>query len=163
MKRRHRARRLTNRMLDALLPMYMPGPRLLENNGHLAILIGREAKTCNLMTWARWFEACELDGVDGRRVAETVLGEGLVRVSTVFLGVDHGFGDAKRWFETMVFYDFPGDESSDQECWRYETYDQADAGHAHAVEVAQQRLEAFDYVRATVVEDLRTSSKETPT
>mgnify|MGYP000154984527 CR=1 FL=1 len=50
----------------------------------------------DLMTWAAWMESGE------RRVALDVFGD--VRVSTVFLGIDHRFdaGDPVLW-ETMVF------------------------------------------------------------
>jgi len=48
-----------------------------------------------------------------------------VRVSTVFLGIDHGFGEGPPvLFETMVF----GGEF-DQEQERYCTWDQAEKGH----------------------------------
>lgn len=53
---------------------------------------------------------------------------GLV-VSTVFLGVDHSFGGTPRWFETMVFR--AGESLS---CERYETKNEAEAGHQREVE-----------------------------
>ena len=52
------------------------------------------------------------------------------RVSTVFLGLDHGFGGARLWFETMVF---KGDSYADRYCDRYETAEQAKAGHLDTV------------------------------
>ncbi len=52
----------------------------------------------DLFTWAKWFE----EAFDKRRVASTEIGD--VRVSTVFLGLDHSFGDEEPIFwETMVF------------------------------------------------------------
>jgi hypothetical protein len=53
------------------------------------------------------------------------------RVSTVWLGLDHGFGYSERplIFETMVF----GDDSTDLACRRYSTEDEARAGHAEQV------------------------------
>jgi hypothetical protein len=54
----------------------------------------------DLLKWGRWFETAE----EARRVADTRLENG-VRVSTVFLGLDHNFcmdGPPILW-ETMVF------------------------------------------------------------
>jgi hypothetical protein len=70
--------------------------------------------------------------IDSRRVAYDKVGE--AGVSTVFLGLDHnlwGGGDPLLW-ETMIF---GGDH--DQYCERYSTYDDAVAGHAKAVQIAQ--------------------------
>jgi hypothetical protein len=50
----------------------------------------------DIYEWGPWFEQTE-----NRRVAETSLNGWWV--STVFLGLDHGFGGVPRWFETMVF------------------------------------------------------------
>jgi hypothetical protein len=61
---------------------------------------------------------------DYYRVAQDVI-DG-VTVSTVWLGLDHSFGDGPLLiFETMVF-DADGD---DNDCWRYTTESQALAGH----------------------------------
>lgn len=45
-------------------------------------------------------------------------------VSTVFLGINHGFGEHSLWFETMIF----GGPFNDYQV-RYETYEQAVTGH----------------------------------
>jgi len=60
---------------------------------------------------------------EARRVAEdTVDGKW---VSTVFLGLDHQYGDGPPLvFETMVFHDGDGREE-----WRYSTWDEAVTGH----------------------------------
>jgi hypothetical protein len=48
----------------------------------------------NVQTWAKWFESAD------RVVKKTTLNG--VRVSTVFLGIDHGLGRGPReLFETM--------------------------------------------------------------
>ncbi len=63
--------------------------------------------------------------IDERRVAETI--DGKIRVSTVFLNINHGdwFNGKPLWFESMAF-----DENGDElDCDRYETYEQAVAGH----------------------------------
>jgi hypothetical protein len=50
----------------------------------------------DLMAWGRWFETA------GRHLADDEVGD--VRVSTVFLGLDHRFGDGPPvLWETMVF------------------------------------------------------------
>jgi hypothetical protein len=58
-------------------------------------------------------------------------------ISTVFLGINYGntFGNRPQWFETMVFGE--GDEKSayDQYYRRYETWNQAQAGHDELVEM----------------------------
>ncbi len=56
-----------------------------------------------------------------------------VCVSTVFLGLDHQWGDGPPLiFETMVF----GGEHD--ECqWRYSTWEEAEAGHANVVELVR--------------------------
>ena len=59
------------------------------------ILNGHEPVPCDMETWARWFEAAD------RQVADTMQDD--VRVSTVFLGLDHGFGRRRELFETMLF------------------------------------------------------------
>lgn len=52
-----------------------------------------------------------------------------VCVSTVFMGIDHSFGDGPPLiFETMVFRG-PLDEHQ----WRYSTWGEAEAGHARVV------------------------------
>lgn len=84
----------------------------------------REGKPMAQAEWVRRFS----DDDEYKRVAlDTV---GAVRVSTVWLGLDHGFHDsAPIIFETMVF---EGDRDGD--CERYCTLDEAKAGHAAMVE-----------------------------
>jgi hypothetical protein len=82
------------------------------------------------MEWARMFE-----DIDTRRVDETYLNDD-IRVSTVFLGLDHSFGHGPPLiFETMIF----GGEH-DQAQWRYSTWEQAVKGHRIAVERARKAL-----------------------
>ena len=55
-----------------------------------------------------------------------------ILVSTVFLGMDHGFGESPPiLFETMIF---GGEHDEDQ--WRYATWDEAVAGHKAACTLA---------------------------
>ena len=93
------------------------------------ILEGKEAKSVDLMVWASWFETAD------RHVAKTDIADD-VKVSTVFLGLDHSFGgDHPLLFETMIF----GGEH-DEYCDRYVTWKQAEAGHEKAVEMARVSL-----------------------
>lgn len=80
----------------------------------------------DLLTWARWFEKAD------RRIAQDFLPNG-VRVSTVFLGLNHSFRSGPPLlFETMIF---GGEHDQFQE--RYRTRDEALAGHALALELAK--------------------------
>ena len=90
------------------------------------ILEGHEpVKVADILTWGRWFETAD------RHVAKTTISDE-IKVSTVFLGMDHSFGHGPPLlFETMIF----GGEH-DQYCDRYETWEQAEAGHQKAVEMA---------------------------
>jgi hypothetical protein len=72
----------------------------------------------DLMEWGRWMQ-----DTDRRRVA--LFEQGDVRVSTVFLGLDHSFGSGEPLlFETMVF---GGPLDGEQD--RYATRSAAQAGH----------------------------------
>jgi hypothetical protein len=72
----------------------------------------------DLVTWAKWFETAD------RRVAHDEVNG--VKISTVFLGMDHSFNSDGRLilFETMVF-----DGDLDGEQLRYSSWDEAVAGH----------------------------------
>ena len=95
------------------------------------ILDGRNPIPCaDFMTGARWFQTSD------RHVAKTDFGD--VRVSTVFLGFDRSFGQGPPLlFETMIFGG-PFDQDKYQE--RCSTWEEAEAQHAEAVEVARQSL-----------------------
>ena len=69
------------------------------------------------------------------RVAKSYIGSGYI--STVFLGIDHGFHtNTPVLFETMVF-DIDG---MDEECERYCTWDEAEAGHHAMVARVKEHL-----------------------
>lgn len=87
------------------------------------ILIGHEAvPEPDLFKWAEWFETAD------RQVRDTFRDD--VRVSTVFLGLDHNhFGNGPpELFETMVFVNGRGDD-----CEHYATWAEAEAGHENYV------------------------------
>ena len=92
------------------------------------ILDGHKAVKCSdLMRWAVWFKNAN------RMVASETIGKS--RVSTVFLGIDHGFGEGKPLlFETMVF---GGDGDGAQD--RCSTWEEAEKGHKKACLLAFKR------------------------
>lgn len=97
----------------------------------------------DILEWGQWFEQTE-----NRTVARTQISGFLV--STVFLGIDHGFGKKQLWFETMVFEDedrpVPIEVAgtlkkllADYQV-RYSTWIEAEAGHNQIIEVIQKGL-----------------------
>lgn len=77
--------------------------------------------------WAQWFEASR----EARVVAKTVIGA--VTVSTVFLGLDHGYGNGPPvLWESMVF---GGPRDGDER--RYTSRAHAEAGHAEMVRIEE--------------------------
>lgn len=79
----------------------------------------------DIQTWAEFFEHH-----GRRRVAQTYLWlPWRTHISTVFLGLDHGFGEGSPIvFETMIF---GGSETGYQE--RYTSWVEAEEGHKRAV------------------------------
>jgi hypothetical protein len=70
----------------------------------------------------------EVFGDPRRIIAQDEFGDS-IRVSTVFLGLDHGFGDGPPvLWETMIF-----GGNHDQEQWRYSSRGDAVTGHAAAI------------------------------
>ena len=90
------------------------------------ILRGHTTMPCaDLLKWAKWFETAD------RKVAADVVNG--VRISTVFLGLDHAFGGAKPLlFETMIF---GGKHDRYQDLCS--TWDEAIAMHAKAVKLVK--------------------------
>lgn len=76
----------------------------------------------DILKWGKWYETAN------RHVVSTVLDH--IRISTVFLGVDHCWdGGTPILFETMVF----GGEYD--ECqWRHSTWDEAERFHETVVQ-----------------------------
>jgi hypothetical protein len=89
--------------------------------------------------WNKWFEETD------RRVAKTTL-KGGVFVSTVFLGVDHSFGEGSPpiLFETMVFDPRRPkfDQALDEYTRRYVTWEEAEAGHKEVVTQVEEVLQS---------------------
>lgn len=81
---------------------------------------GNPQRTSDILEWGRFAET-------DRHVAEDKIGD--VRVSTVFLGLDHSYdGGPPVLWETMIF---GGEHDQHQE--RYTSRKDAEAGHAKAV------------------------------
>jgi hypothetical protein len=82
-----------------------------------------------MCAWAVRFE--DRDGYS--RIAATHVGSWWI--STVWLGLDHGYGGQRRIFETMIFWHGPegGEPDHDRPQARYATLQQARDGHARAV------------------------------
>ena len=79
----------------------------------------RAGEPIEMMDWAHRFE-----DFDYKQVAQDDVGD--VRVSTVWLGLDHNFGDGPPLiFDTMIF-----GGQRDEDCFRYPTEEEALAGHA---------------------------------
>ncbi len=101
---------------------------------------GQPVECPDIGEWGRWMELGI--GANPRRVSYTVIQDDPgVYVSTVFLGLDHGFGRDERntlpvLWETMVF---GGPMDGEQD--RYETKNQAIAGHLTIVDEVRKALE----------------------
>jgi hypothetical protein len=90
----------------------------------LYVLKGHEAvPTEDYQSWSQMFSDRE-----ARRVGADKVGD--ADVSTVFLGMDHAWGDGPPLlFETMIF----GGEASELQ-WRWTTWEEAEVGHKRIVE-----------------------------
>lgn len=85
------------------------------------ILDGHRAVPVDMMTWAKWLQTAD------RTVAKTLHLE--QSVSTVFLGLNHQWGDGPPMlFETLVF-----GGPLDGEMERCSTWEEAEAQHAAMV------------------------------
>jgi hypothetical protein len=83
----------------------------------------RQGRPIDVTKWTRLFE-----DADTKIVAKTQVGD--AEVSTVWMGLDHGFGDGPPLiFETLVF-----GGPLDDEMERYSTEEQALAGHEDMVQ-----------------------------
>lgn len=65
-----------------------------------------------------------------------------IRVSTVWLGLDHNFGGGKPLiFETMIFLNHRS-----MEMWRYGTRKEAEEGHQRALELVKNPFKRILYI-----------------
>lgn len=85
----------------------------------------------NLLKWGQFMNG-------DTHVAEEVVGG--YRVSTVFLGLDHGWGDSDPiLFETMVFQEQGRGRADDELTERYCTWEEAEEGHKKIVESVKKK------------------------
>lgn len=110
----------------------LPTPNLDFMLKDKAILVDR--KVVPPKTWEEWGNFFE--NKDNRIVAQDKVRD--VFISTVFLGMDHRFGEHEHkikhglWFETMIFQG-PHTHTKHHEFQdRYETWEEAEAGHKRA-------------------------------
>lgn len=90
---------------------------------------GEPKRVHDYTVWGRWFEEAK----ERRRVAFDKIGD--VTISTVFLGLDHGYGSEVLLFETMVF-EGPLDGEMDRASTRTQALEQ------HAAMVARVKASA---------------------
>lgn len=123
-------------------------------DGHTPVPIGEDSfanpapqamaqSAADLLTWGLFMENAE-----ARRVAkDTIHG---VDVSTVFLGINHSFGDGPPiLFETMIF----GGVLDGEQC-RYCTWDEAASGHRDICARVRSR-----WIASSVVDLYRATAK----
>lgn len=102
---------------------------MITNDKWILDEAGNPVPEPDLLKWAKWFQ----EAGEKRQVAfDQIGGDPTNSVSTVFLGLDHSFGMGKRKliYETMVF----GCGDRDNDTFRYETKEQALAGHKLVLE-----------------------------
>lgn len=101
---------------------------ILDENG--------EPQLCeDTITWAKWYESRRDPSNTAWIVGKTEIAEG-IRVSTVFIALDHNWGDGPPLlFETMVF-------GGVHEGWqdRYATRKEATEGHERACAMVRESL-----------------------
>ena len=90
---------------------------------------GEPAPARDIVTWGAWMHERRLTGA--LHIGDTMVGG--LRVSTVFLGIDHSFAlhAPPILWETMIF----GADAEYSE--RYATRADAERGHADAVRIAE--------------------------
>jgi hypothetical protein len=101
------------------------------------VLIGQTPVECELLEWAEAFETMD------RHMAKSSLFD-LCVVSTVFLGLDHSFGDGPPLlFETMLFWE---DEGGNEQT-RCSTWLEAEEQHARMVKYAGSPTAVLAYCK----------------
>lgn len=84
----------------------------------------------DVIEWAQWFDANDDKRIIGQETLE-IDGE-QIKVSTIFLGLDHGYGGLSILFETMIF---GGKHDMFQR--RYSTWEEAEVAHKEIVEAVK--------------------------
>jgi hypothetical protein len=104
----------------------------------------------NPLRWAQWMETADC------HVADTMIGP--LRISTIFLGIDHGFGNGEPiLFETMIF----GFDENDSYRTHCRTWDQAERMHVFAKDIAETLVREADNTLAGFMAKLTFSNDGT--
>lgn len=105
-------------------------------------------RTNDVIEWGQW-----LENNQDRHVAETTVED--IWISTVFLGLDYGWREERPiLFETMIFYkhapvphtlkEIVNEKQPEFDGYqfqrRYSTWEEAEAGHAEAVQMVKKSL-----------------------
>lgn len=124
------------------------------DRAHFWTLNGRVPEACtDVLRWAMWFETAD------RHVAETELADGAIRISTVFLGIDHNFAHLGPpiLYETMIF-----GGTHNESMHRYTSWELAAAGHEHYVTRAREACKTADTLAGiearTIIDYIRNAS-----
>lgn len=98
---------------------------MIKHYQHFYVLDGKKPVPCHdIDEWGKFMMKHD------RIVKQTHISKD-VGVSTVFLGIDHGFGSGEPvLFETMIF---GGEHDGYQQ--RYRTWEEAEKGHQRAIEL----------------------------
>lgn len=105
---------------------------MADANGRYVLRDGMPVLEPDLFKWGRWLQTAD------RAVAKDTHGE--VDVSTVFLGLDHSFGQGPPvLWETMVF-----GGPLDGEQRRYTSEGEAKAGHAELLAAVKEQASAAE-------------------
>jgi hypothetical protein len=75
------------------------------------------------------------------------------RISTVFLELNHGFGERDLWYETMIFDDGSDIPFESDYCWRYETKEEAEEGHRKIVKLFKEGRFKLESCRLVLEEE----------
>jgi hypothetical protein len=122
---------MSNRLIPEIirkdLEQFMTKPNPYRSLLDKWILVGHTPVEVGIEEWGRWFQDHNAERIIG---SDTV---GEENVSTVFLGIDHGYLTYGKdhipvLFETMIF----GGEH-DQWCERWRSWDEARMGHLKTV------------------------------
>ncbi len=101
---------------------------MIPTNGKYVLVNGKPKLEPDLIKWAKWYEVSD----EERIVGKTSIND--VEVSTVFLGLDHGFGNNRViLYESMVFGGVLDGEEN-----RYSTLVEAWKGHRALVKKVKE-------------------------
>ena len=111
-----------------------------EHHGRYVLIGQTPVPEPDLFKWGEFIE-CDSNRIVRQENLISLIG--WVRVSTVFLGIDHNWGGGEPLlFETMVF----GGPLDGEICLRYPTWDRAENGH-HRIRRMALRLRPWTCLR----------------